>query len=179
METIINHPKHYNTGKYECIDVMIEVFGVKPVQSFCLCNAFKYIYRAKRKNGVEDIKKASWYLNKFLELENKMTGNEYQKAAMRTANGKPNILEGVLGLCGESGECADHVKKATFQGHELDKIELAEELGDVAWYLAMSADSIGYDLDKIFEINIEKLKRRYPNGFESKRSTNREEYKKK
>lgn len=65
----VNHPSHYETGKFECIDVMIETQGVEAVKSFCLCNAFKYLYRHKNKNGVEDVKKAIWYLNKFIELE--------------------------------------------------------------------------------------------------------------
>ena len=65
----VNHPSHYETGKFECIDVMIETQGVEAVKAFCLCNAFKYLYRHKNKNGVEDVKKAIWYLNKYLELE--------------------------------------------------------------------------------------------------------------
>lgn len=65
----INHPKHYETGKFECIDVMIEVFGIEAVKSYCKINAFKYLYRTDRKNGSEDIGKANWYLNKYLELE--------------------------------------------------------------------------------------------------------------
>lgn len=67
----INHPSHYETGKYECFDVMVEAIGVEETKGFCLCNAFKYIYRCKIKHEtpVEDIKKAIWYLNKFVELE--------------------------------------------------------------------------------------------------------------
>ena len=64
----VNKPKHYANGEYECIDVMLDVFGVEAVKSFCLCNAFKYIWRAGNKNGVEDTKKASWYLNKWEEI---------------------------------------------------------------------------------------------------------------
>ncbi len=67
-EDIVNHPSHYESGKFECIDVMVEALGVDNVKGFCLCNAFKYIYRHRRKNGDEDIKKAQWYLNKYLEL---------------------------------------------------------------------------------------------------------------
>ena len=67
----VNHPKHYETGKFECIDVMVETQGVDAVKNFCLCNAFKYIYRTKRKNGLEDVKKAIWYLEKYVELEEK------------------------------------------------------------------------------------------------------------
>ena len=64
----INHPAHYESGNYECIDVMAETQGIDAVKKFCVCNAFKYIYRHQRKNGDEDIKKAAWYLNKYLEL---------------------------------------------------------------------------------------------------------------
>ena len=67
-EDVINHPNHYETGKFECIEVMQEALGVDAVKNFCLCNAFKYIYRHNRKNGLEDIKKAQWYINKYIEL---------------------------------------------------------------------------------------------------------------
>lgn len=67
----VNHPAHYETGKFECIDVMTEAIGLEDTKGFCLCNAFKYIYRCTKKHEtpVEDVKKAVWYLNKFLELE--------------------------------------------------------------------------------------------------------------
>lgn len=68
MPDMINHPPHYEVGKYECFDVMREVFGREAVMHFCECNAFKYIWRMNRKNGVEDAKKAIWYLNKYCEL---------------------------------------------------------------------------------------------------------------
>lgn len=66
---IVNHPPHYETGKFECIDVMIETQGLDAVIHFCQCNAFKYLYRAKNKNGLEDMKKAIWYMNKYVELK--------------------------------------------------------------------------------------------------------------
>ena len=69
MSDNINHPAHYETGQYECIKVMQEVFGTEAVKHFCQCNAFKYIWRMNRKNGDEDAEKADWYLNKYLELE--------------------------------------------------------------------------------------------------------------
>lgn len=65
----VEHPSHYNQGKYECIDVMVETFGVEATQHFCLLNAFKYVWRTKQKNGIEDINKAVFYLNKYVELE--------------------------------------------------------------------------------------------------------------
>lgn len=73
----VNHPPHYNTGKYESIDVMVETQGITAVKNFCICNAFKYIYRHRFKNGVEDIKKAIWYLNKYIEL-NELTTDEFE-----------------------------------------------------------------------------------------------------
>ena len=66
----VNHPSHYETGKFECIEVMTEALGEDAVLKFCLCNAFKYLYRAKRKNGFEDIQKARWYLNKWADIVN-------------------------------------------------------------------------------------------------------------
>lgn len=63
----VNHPKHY-TGGIECIDAMLQTQGVEAVKGFCICNAFKYIWRQGNKNGVEDIEKAIWYLNKYVEL---------------------------------------------------------------------------------------------------------------
>ena len=65
----INHPDRYISGGFECIDVMLAVFGEEAVQNFCVLNAFKYIWRHNQKGGAEDIKKAVWYLNKFVELE--------------------------------------------------------------------------------------------------------------
>ena len=71
MADMVNHPTHYETGKFESIEVMIETQGVEAVQDFCICNAFKYLYRHRHKNGKEDIEKARWYINKYLELEEK------------------------------------------------------------------------------------------------------------
>ena len=108
-----------------------------------------------------------------------MTVNEYQKLAMTTLNPELNkkdvLINGVMGLCGESGEAIDIVKKWLAQGHELDKQKLAKELGDIAWYLAETATALDMDLEEVFAANIEKLKKRYPEGFDSERSIHREE----
>ena len=69
MKDVVNHPSHYESGQFECIEVMMETQGKIAVQSFCICNAFKYLYRHRNKNGLEDVKKALWYINKFIELE--------------------------------------------------------------------------------------------------------------
>ena len=108
-----------------------------------------------------------------------MTINEYQAAALRTAQtdkltARELLLNSALGLCGESGEVADLLKKYHFQGHNLDLDHVAKELGDIAWYLAVGAYSIGYDLEKILQMNVDKLKARYPNGFSTDRSLHRD-----
>lgn len=66
----VNHPAHYQ-GKHECIDEMIALFGVEAVKHFCMCNVYKYRFRAANKNGQEDISKAEWYMDKLMELEAK------------------------------------------------------------------------------------------------------------
>lgn len=108
-----------------------------------------------------------------------MTINEYQKAALRTASNEnekyPRILNGLMGLNGESGEAIDILKKHMFHGHDLDKEHLAKELGDVAWYLAVSADALGYDLETILQMNVDKLMKRYPEGFDIEKSKHRQE----
>ena len=64
----VDHPSHYNQGSIECIDAMLSAFGKDEVKSFCKLNAFKYIWRSKFKRDLEDIKKANWYISKFVEL---------------------------------------------------------------------------------------------------------------
>ena len=107
-----------------------------------------------------------------------MTINEYQAAAFRTAqtdkfSAGNLLLNSALGLCGESGEVADLVKKHRFQGHDIDLEHVAKEFGDIAWYLAVGAHAIGYDLETILQMNVDKLKARYPDGFSADRSLHR------
>lgn len=134
-----------------------------------------------------------------------MTANEYQKEALKylipkelyaqrvpdsvlalyaaigaITNPNENIssvklLEGTMGLVGEAGEIDEIMKKALFQGHQLDREHIALELGDTAWYLALAANAIGYDLETILKKNLEKIKERYPEGFEYIKSINRRE----
>lgn len=103
--------------------------------------------------------------------------NEYQQAAMRTNPEKDlekNLVNAALGLSGETGEVADQIKKWKNQGHSLDEDKLIEELGDVMWYIALAADSLGYTLSEIASRNIRKLRIRYPYGFDPNKSINRE-----
>jgi len=108
-----------------------------------------------------------------------MTINEYQQLAMTTLNKemskKDMLINGVMGLCGESGEAIDIVKKHLAQGHELDREKLIKELGDIAWYLAEMATVLDIELEEVLERNIEKLKKRYPEGFDKSKSINRED----
>ena len=107
-----------------------------------------------------------------------MTINEYQQRAMATLNPKLTerdvLINSVMGLCGESGEAIDIVKKWLAQGHPLHREHLAGELGDVAWYLAEAATALGMPLEDILRANLEKLERRYPDGFSTERSVGRE-----
>lgn len=114
-----------------------------------------------------------------------MNLDEYQRRAMRTLNpqeapplapeiDKAALIHGALKLAGEAGEVADLVGKWQGQGHPLNVEELAAELGDVLWHLAEVATAIGWPLGGIAIANLDKLKRRYPAGFETQRSIDRE-----
>ena len=107
-----------------------------------------------------------------------MVLNEYQALAQRTSNRalemKGHLLNGVLGLAGEAGECADLVKKHYFQDARPIHDALIDELGDVMWYVAETAAALGVSLEEVAKHNVEKLKKRYPEGFEADRSLHRE-----
>ena len=108
-----------------------------------------------------------------------MRADDYQKEAMQLLNPeierKDVLLNAVMGLCGESGECADLMKKHLFHGHPLDREKLMKELGDVAWYLAEAAEGLGVNLSEILQGNLDKLHRRYPQGFSTEKSMQRQE----
>ena len=105
--------------------------------------------------------------------------NEYQRLAARTIgqNRTPDqqLCNAALGIAGEAGEVADTMKKHLFHGFPLDRDALVKELGDCLWYIAMLGTALGIDLDEIGRTNIEKLRRRYPDGFSEERSRNRTE----
>ena len=97
-----------------------------------------------------------------------MNFNEYQKHARSTAiyPKEYKVIYPALGLCGEAGEVADKIKKTIRGDSSLDEVSgnIAGELGDVLWYLAILADDLGFDLDKIAEWNVDKLNRRWRKG---------------
>lgn len=99
-----------------------------------------------------------------------MTLDEYQRLALRT-KAPHNTLEcAALGLAGESGEFADLIKKHVYHSHPLDRLKAAKEIGDVLWYCALAADVLGITLDDVAQMNVDKLAKRYPEGFSVERS---------
>ena len=124
-----------------------------------------------------------------------MNGNQYQELAMRTNDGMctqrlrkmadfemgygytdfAGIVNACFGLSGEVGEINDMVKKWVFHGHKMDKEELEKEIGDVMWYVALICTSLHIDLEEVMGKNIDKLKKRYPEGFSEKASVERSE----
>lgn len=73
MSDNVNHPAHYETNGVECFDAIVASQGTCAAEDFCVCNAMKYIWRHRNKNGLEDIRKAIWYLNKYVELEERIS----------------------------------------------------------------------------------------------------------
>jgi NTP pyrophosphatase (non-canonical NTP hydrolase) len=119
-----------------------------------------------------------------------MTGNAYQRHAMRTYDEMSTcrletsidinseydmggIVMATMGLSGEVGELNDMIKKWIFHKSDMDITHAKKELGDILWYIACMAESFGWSLDEIMEMNIEKLKKRYPNGFDVVRANSR------
>lgn len=142
--------------------------------SICKATPFDCVYDECTIDGkscvdVEDCK----YLKKHY------ISSDYQKSAMRTAdpklNAKERLLEGLIGLNSEAGEALDIYKKHVFQKHDLDKEKIALELGDALWYLTEAAVALGYSLEDVMEMNIKKLRKRYPYGFDPEKSRNRKD----
>ena len=115
-----------------------------------------------------------------VERRKTMDMDQYQNLAMRTLSG-PSALEPLLtcalGLAGEGGEVADHVKKVLFHGHPYDPAKLEKELGDILWYVACGCVALNITMSEIARKNIEKLRARYPDGFQTALSINKDETK--
>ena len=121
-------------------------------------------------------------MSKQMLIGGKMRANEYQKLAARTLIDKPDreitddeimIIWNAIGLAGEAGEVVDTIKKAIFHQHGLNQTQLIKEIGDVLWYVAALCTKLGIDMESVMIQNIEKLKRRYPNGYSSEDSRSR------
>lgn len=125
------------------------------------CNGFKRLFEL-------------FLIFTILEIPQYIAGKKSKEAAKKVAKIEFYVLiNSVMGLCGESGEAIDIVKKWLAQGHELDKEHLIKELRDIAWYLAEAATALDIPLEQVFQSNIDKLKKRYPEGFQVKRSLGR------
>jgi len=91
---------------------------------------------------------------------------EYSKVAQRITEGtNGQLLHGALGISGEAGELLDAVKKTIMYGKPLDKANVLEELGDIAWYMAIALEAVGSDFSEVMSLNQAKLDKRYPGGF--------------
>lgn len=140
------------------------------------------------------------YFDDEIMTGNGITGVEYQAQAMRTNDGNSSLrlwnfseksdmattepigliypeqlLNACLGLSGEVGEFNDEVKKMIFHEHEYNEDKLVKELGDICWYLALACDSLSISLSDVMALNIEKLRKRYPEGFSAEASKNRKD----
>ncbi len=106
-----------------------------------------------------------------------MDWEQYRENVFRTVRPdlepRDRLLSGGLGLCGEAGEVADELKKHLFHGHAIDKDRLASELGDVLWYWVLLCDTLGLSMEEVVSGNVEKLRRRYPEGFSTEHSIHR------
>lgn len=102
---------------------------------------------------------------------------DYERAVIRTSpegrTAREDLLLSAVGLAGESGEVADLVKKHVFHGHDLDTAHALEELGDILWYVAFAARTLGSSLSSVAEANVRKLEARYPGGFSERASRER------
>lgn len=103
-----------------------------------------------------------------------MNASEYQQQAARTLIERPDfdiadrdimLVWNAIGLAGEAGEVAEHIKKGVFHRHVVDRDKLAKELGDVLWYVAALCTKLGLDMGEVMEANIAKLWVRYPDGY--------------
>lgn len=109
--------------------------------------------------------------------ETEITAKEYQLAAMKTARVPSDswLDNAALGLCGEAGDVADLVRKCRFLGVPLDRQHVIEELGDVAWYVALTATAIGVDLGEVLLANLDKLRRKFSPDLERSRTITQED----
>ncbi len=142
----------------------------------------------------DDAKEAQWFpltelpalafdhatiLGDILREQPLLTEHFYVQEILRTYAGsdeaRDKLCLGALGLAGESGEVVDQVKKFIYQGHEIDRAKMRDELGDVLWYFALICHATGSTLKEVMRGNVEKLRRRYPQGFAVERSIWREE----
>jgi len=120
---------------------------------------------------------AEFRINTYINEKARMMPNEYQQLAMRTRNIPYNhkrdmLMHAVLGLTSEAGEVAGIFQKE-YQGHEIDPLHLKKELGDCLWMIAEACTAMGWTMEEVMKLNIEKLKARYPDGFDTEHGLHR------
>ena len=167
IKQALSETKGICENRYSCIGCPFRIIGARRcpigISRFAPCN-WKTNWPECNISGKQD-------------ATGQMSLNDYQRMARRTAGTKQKsdkMEEALFGLAGEVGELCDHYKKYMHQGHDLDYDHMAEEAGDVMWYLAEIADALGITLEEIARRNIDKLRKRYPDGFDPERSRNRE-----
>lgn len=121
-----------------------------------------------------------WLRERLIDIcgFSKITPNEYQSLAARTINKNLNTFDmehhSVHGMVGEVGEI-NSIYQKYYQGHDIDQNHLKKELGDLMWFVAEYCTAMGWNLEDVMELNINKLRARYPEGFDAERSLHREE----
>ena len=102
---------------------------------------------------------------------------DYQVASTRTMKFDDKVsIHCCMGIAGETGEVIDLIKKSVFYGKELDKDKVAEEIGDIMFYIVNLATSLNISMSDILDTNINKLIKRYPNGFSKEDAIKRADY---
>lgn len=111
----------------------------------------------------------------YVKLAIKTESTDFEAMNSRLENdGVKRLLHAGIGLSTEAGEFLDALKKHIFYGKELDRVNLAEEMGDLFWYLAIVSDELGVEMSDVMERNIEKLKARYGEKFSEEKAENRD-----
>lgn len=113
--------------------------------------------------------------SEYVKLATRTESNNFQEIASRISDEKMlRLLHASMGLETETGEFVDPLKKYIFYGKEFSKLRLVEELSDIMWYLAIACDTLDIDLEQVLQLNIQKLKERYPERFDADRAINRD-----
>lgn len=178
------------TANPECrniINVALGLCGESSEFMELLTNETKSSTERDKSHLCKELGDVSWYasvgsyvlgykLSNIIDSDNyHYTPNEWQKMFGSSKNQTFNVIDLSITLSVRCGEFADVIKKRVFQGHGLNKEKLVKILYDILWLVAMLYDKIGYKFEEGLQMNVDKLRKRYPNGFESEKSINREE----
>ncbi len=135
MNDTVNHPAHYCSGGIECIDaIKAATEGLTCLEAVCTGNAMKYIWRWKKKNGVEDLRKADWYIRRLIRELEEPPKNELERTAMSTSSRLARLDELAKELKQSLAIEDEEVRRRTATPTILAMVYLLEE---AAWYLRM------------------------------------------